>query len=109
MKNGYRLLALSAAFISAIVLNGCNEQEDIATTIVSPIEVIDSDVTLRVETALLGDDMLKNRDITVVTRKGDVLLTGEVASQSQIDHVDKLVMSIEGVHALHNHLTIKAP
>lgn len=113
MKNGHRLLVLSATLISAIALAGCTEQEDNAATTVPPTavmsEVIDSDVTIRIETALLGDETLKNLDITVVTRKGDVLLTGEVDSQSQIDYVDKLVMSIEGVHTLHDHLTIKTP
>jgi osmotically-inducible protein OsmY len=106
MKNRYRLLVLSAAFISAIVLTGCNAQEDIAAMILPPTEVIDSNVNIRIETTLFADQALKHLDITVATRKGDVLLNGELDNQSRIDHVDKLVMSIKGVNSTHNHLTI---
>jgi osmotically-inducible protein OsmY len=109
MKNRRRLLVLSAALMSAIVLTGCNAQEDIAAMMLPPTEVIDSDVNNRIETALFADQALKNLDITVATHKGDVLLNGELDSQSRIGHVDKLVMSIKGVHSTHNHLTIKTP
>lgn len=111
MKNCPKLFVLSAALISAIFLTGCNKQEDIAAKLLLPTkvisEVIDSDVTMRVKTALFADEALKNFNITVQTRKGDVLLTGEVDNQSWIEPLDKLIRSIEGVHTIHNHLTIK--
>ncbi|MFT6915771.1 MAG: osmotically-inducible protein OsmY [Motiliproteus sp.] len=112
IKNGHQSLMLSAALISAIAFTGCAEQEEITDTTEPPTnvmnEVIDSDVTMRVRKALLNDDSLQKFDITVVTRKGDVLVTGEVGSKNMIDHVKNLVIRVEGVHSLHEHLTINA-
>ncbi|ABM03829.1 transport-associated protein [Psychromonas ingrahamii 37] len=111
MKNSHKLLVLSATLISAIVLTGCNNQEDIAAKILLPTKIIsevnDSDVNIRIKAALFADQALKYLEIKVQTHKGDVLLTGEVDSQNRIDHVNKLVMSIKGVHTTHNHLIIK--
>lgn len=39
--------------------------------------------------------------------KGDVHLTGAADNQNQLDHIVKLVRSIEGVHSIHDELTIK--
>jgi hyperosmotically inducible protein len=64
-------------------------------------------VTSRVEQALLGDERLRRLQLTVLTRKNDVLLTGFVDNQNYIDDVNKLVRDIEGVHTLHNHLSVQ--
>jgi osmotically-inducible protein OsmY len=64
-------------------------------------------VTTKVKTALHSDELVKSFDIAVVTLKGDVRLTGAVDNQVQLDHIDKLVRSIEGVHSIHDELTIK--
>lgn len=69
-------------------------------------EVSDGQVTENVKTALLLDEKIKDFDIAVVTLKGDVRLTGFVDTQSQIDNVTKLVRNAEGVHSIHDELSI---
>lgn len=69
--------------------------------------VDDVDVTARVKTALLRDDNVKSFDIAVVTRKGDAQLSGFVDNQRQIDLATEVARKVEGVHSVHNELSIK--
>ncbi len=110
MKTRATLLILSTTLI-CMVIAGCNKSHDITGTTkpnsTVKAEIKDSEVTTSVKTALLSDAEVKNFDIAVVTLKGDVRLTGVVDSQSQIDHMEKLVRSIEGVHSIHDELSVK--
>lgn len=67
----------------------------------------DIDVTTKVKTALLTDADVKRFDISVETTKGDVRLGGVVDNQGQIDNAVKIVRSVDGVHSVHDELTIK--
>lgn len=111
MKSLTKLFILSATFIGMTTIVGCNKpQETTDTTKPSATvntEISDSDVTMKVKTALNNDEMVNGFDISVVTTKGDVRLTGVVDNQDQLDHIDKLVKSIEGVHSMHDELSIK--
>lgn len=69
--------------------------------------VSDIDVTEHVKTALHQTESLKGFDITVVTLKGDVRLTGVLDSQSQIDDALRIARAAEGSHTIHDELTIK--
>ncbi len=71
------------------------------------IKVDDSIVTTRVKTALLGDADVKSLDIGVVTRNGEVQLSGFVDSQVQIDRANRLVEGVDGVSKVINELSIK--
>lgn len=110
MKMHTVILILSITLIG-IVVAGCNETQEATggskPSVTLKVEVKDDIVTARVKTALLGDEEINSYDIAVITLKGDVKLTGVVDSQSQIDYVVKLVRSIEGVHSIHDELTIK--
>jgi hyperosmotically inducible protein len=113
MKKNGGLLLLGTTFLGALTLlvSGCNKPEVAAGT-KSPsaavaTEVSDIDVTTKVKTALLGDANLKSFDIAVVTLKGDVRLTGLVDNQSQIDDAKKVARGVDGVHSIHDELTIK--
>ncbi|RVT45295.1 BON domain-containing protein [Rheinheimera sediminis] len=64
---------------------------------------INQDVT----TALLADNELKHFDITAVSTKGDLRLTGEVDNQSQINQALLLAEAVTGVKTIHNELTVK--
>jgi osmotically-inducible protein OsmY len=65
------------------------------------------DVTENVTTALLRNELLKGAQITVITTKGDVRLVGVLTSQAQIDAALATARTTDGVHALHNELTLK--
>jgi osmotically-inducible protein OsmY len=111
MKTYHKLFILTAVFTGIVTMTGCNKTQDSSASVGSESsmgsEIKDSEVTVKVKTALLADENTKAFDIAVVTTKGDVRLTGVVDSQNQIDQVDKLVRSIEGVHSIHDELTIK--
>lgn len=67
----------------------------------------DSTVTTRVKTALLADPGIKSLDISVVTFKGEVQLTGFVNNQAQIDLAAQLARAAEGATGLKNELKVK--
>ena len=67
----------------------------------------DTTVTGRVKTALLADPGIKSFDISVLTHKGEVQLTGFVNSQAQIDQASKLAAAAEGASSVKNELMIK--
>lgn len=71
------------------------------------IKVDDNIVTTRVKTALLSDADVKSLDIGVVTRNGEVQLSGFVDSQVQIDRANRLVEGVDGVSKVINELSIK--
>lgn len=75
------------------------------TTVGTKID--DATVTGRVKTALLADPDIKSFDISVLTFKGEVQLTGFVNSQNQIDMATKLASAAEGASSVKNELMIK--
>ena len=79
-----------------------------AGTSTTPGTVVDdSIITTKVKTALLTDPTVRGSDISVETRKGEVLLSGFVNNQSQIDEAQKVTRGIEGVKIVSNKMTLK--
>ena len=70
-------------------------------------KVDDSVITTRVKAALLADSTIKSLDITVVTRKTEVKLSGFVNNQVQIDRALEVARGIEGVTQVSNDMSIK--
>ena len=70
-------------------------------------KVDDTIVTGKVKAALIGDEVIKSTDIAVVTRKGEVQLSGFVNSQTQIDRALLIAKAVEGVTDVKNEMTIK--
>ena len=70
-------------------------------------KIDDATVTGRVKTALLADPDIKSLDISVVTYKGEVQLTGFVNSQGQIDRATQIARATEGASGVKNELSIK--
>lgn len=75
------------------------------TTVGNTID--DSVVTTRVKSALLADSSIKSRDIAIVTRKGEVQLSGFVDDQKQIDRAIEITRGVEGVSSVSNEMSIK--
>lgn len=76
-----------------------------ATTVGNKID--DGIITTKVKAALLGDASVKSLAIGVVTRKGEVQLSGFVNNQNQIDRAIEVTRSIEGVSSVDNAMSIK--
>ena len=70
-------------------------------------KVDDATVTGRVKTALLAEPNIQSADISVVTFKGEVQLSGFVNSQAQIDQAAQIARTTEGADAVKNELKIK--
>lgn len=67
----------------------------------------DSVVTTRVKGALLADSSVKSFDIAVLTRRGEVQLSGFVENQGQIDRALADARAVEGVGSVSNDMSIK--
>ena len=69
--------------------------------------VDDSMLTLKVKTAILGDEALKSSEINVETFKGVVQLSGFVNSQSDINHAVVVAKGVDGVSGVKNDMQLK--
>jgi hyperosmotically inducible protein len=69
--------------------------------------VDDTMLTAKVKSALLGDKAMKSFDVAVVTRKGEVQLSGFANDQGQIDRAVQLATAVEGVASVKNEMSIK--
>jgi hyperosmotically inducible protein len=69
--------------------------------------VDDGIVTAKVKSALLTEPSVKSADIAVVTRKGEVQLSGFVDNQGQIDRAILATRAVEGVQGVVNEMSIK--
>ena len=70
-------------------------------------KISDDLVTATVKTALLNDGQLKSLEISVVTRNGEVMLSGFVDSLAQANHAVDVTQGVEGVATVLNHMTVK--
>jgi hyperosmotically inducible protein len=69
--------------------------------------VDDGVLTAKVKSALLADADVRSFDIAVVTRKGEVQLSGFVDNQAQIDRAIGIARGVEGVQGIGNEMSIK--
>ena len=69
--------------------------------------VDDGIVTAKVKSALLADAGVKSFDIAVVTRKGEVQLSGYVDNQVQVNRAIDIARGVEGVKSINNGMSIK--
>lgn len=79
--------------------------KDGAATIGNAVD--DGIITTGVKSALLADPGMKSFDIAVVTRKGEVQLSGFVDSQAQIDQAVAIAGKVSGVTRVGNEMSIK--
>ncbi|MBA3996022.1 MAG: transporter [Candidatus Accumulibacter sp.] len=70
-------------------------------------QVDDGMLTGHVKAALLSEPSIRSFDIAVVTRKGEVQLSGFVDNQAQIDRALEVARSVEGVHGVVNEMSVK--
>ncbi len=70
-------------------------------------KIDDSIITTKVKTALLADSTVKGTDISVETKEGEVMLSGFVGDQAQIDKAKQIAQNVEGVKNVNNKMTVK--
>jgi hyperosmotically inducible periplasmic protein len=109
------VLGTTLASVLALLAVGCSKTTDgmqtptagttTSTTIGTDID--DSVITSGVKTALMGDPDIKSFDFKVETRKGEVLLSGFVDSQMQLDRAKAVTFGVSGVKSIQNNVTLK--
>ncbi len=108
---GQRIFTTTLAGVMVMSMAACNQPADTtgaaAPAISVGTEIDDSVVTTRVKAALLNHIDIKGSDIAVETRKGEVMLSGFVANQDQVDQALKVTKAIEGVKSVDNKLSLK--
>lgn len=113
------LLAVSLAAAATLMIAGCSKKEEpapVAPVVVPSVDVVvvpaviqvtDADLQTNVMMALVAEDMLKGASIVVEVLKGDVRLAGALDDQAQITKAVEIASQVQGVHAIHNELTLK--
>lgn len=108
---GLRIVTTTLTTVMVMAMAACSPQADTTGTAAPAItvgtQIDDSVVTTRVKTALLDHIDIKGSDIAVETRKGEVMLSGFVANQGQIDQAITVTQAVEGVTSVNNKLAIK--
>lgn len=109
----FRFIFSGAALI---LVSGCDTQKadtratapataPVATSVGTEID--DGVVTAKVKSALLADPDIKSFDLKVETRKGEVMLSGFVSNQAQVDRAILVARGVEGVKAVANKMDLK--
>ncbi|SEO39930.1 BON domain-containing protein [Nitrosovibrio sp. Nv6] len=70
-------------------------------------KIDDGIITTKVKAALLGDSGVDGTDVTVVTRDGEVQLSGYVTDAAQIDRAAEVARGVKGVKNVVNELSVK--
>jgi len=113
MKTRIQNLVLGTALVGILAIGvvGCDKAVE-STGAVAPsttvgTEIDDSVITSNVKAVLLGDPDIKSFDFKVETRKGEVLLSGFVDNQAQLDRATAASRAVEGVKAVQNNVILK--
>ena len=67
----------------------------------------DSAITAKVKAAIFDEDSLKSMQITVMTFKGNVQLSGFVDSPNNVAKAGKIAGRVDGVRSVKNDLVVK--
>lgn len=70
-------------------------------------KIDDTVITTSVKAAMLADPIMKSREVSVVTMKGEVQLSGYVDSETQISHATDVAKTVDGVVSVVNHMSVK--
>ncbi len=105
-------LGLATLGLASALLAGCDRLPDTSTGAPPPPTTVgtvidDNVISTRVRSALLADPQVKSFDVKVDTRKGEVMLSGYVDNQAQVDRAVELARGIEGVQGVDNRMDLK--
>ena len=94
-------------------VKGVQNEMTVATTlepssITSGLPPLDDDtITSQIETILLVDPAIRPVDVRVLTKNGEVTLTGQTQNAAQYELIVKIVSSVRGVTSIKNQMTIE--
>lgn len=110
MNEKHGSIILVAVLAGALCLGGCTRHEDKVheswKTPEPKAQVGDAALTDTLRTALRADPELKNLDVRVETHNGEIMLSGTVSNQGQMDRIVMLAWMAEGVKKVDNKLSL---
>ena len=104
------VLGLIAIGLAAGSISACNKSSDEAVPAASVTvgtEIDDAVLTTKVKSAMMADEYVKSFDIKVETFKADVMLSGFVDTQAQMDRSVEVAKAVPGVLKVENKLSLK--
>jgi hyperosmotically inducible protein len=112
MNDKYRLTILTAILIGALSIAGCTKPEDrVHESWVTPPAgeaVDDNTLASAIKSSLLADPDVKNLDVKIEAHNGEVMLSGFVDSQAQMDRVIMFAWMAEGIKKVNNKMNVKS-
>lgn len=115
LMNTLATLALLAGTATVSFAAGAQTQEaapaqasPAAAAVSGAAVVTDDSITASAKTALSADAQVAALPVTVTTRKGVVVVSGEVPSAAAGDRVLQIVAAVSGVKDVKNSLKVKA-
>jgi hyperosmotically inducible protein len=100
-----RAVAVAQAVAGVTSVDNKVSLKGAATTMGTKID--DGVITTRVKAAFLAEPALNSADIAVVTRNGEVQLSGFVNNQGQVDRAMALAKGTQGVTQVSNETKLK--
>src|SRR5574341_845605 len=70
------------------------------------LELSDSWITLKTKLALLADERVSSREVSVTTRRGVITLRGKVGSEEARQAAEEVALKINGAQKVHNQLVV---
>lgn len=108
----HSMTLLAAAIVSVVLLSACQQRPEGSSSGASSTDTTasgsdrsatsDAAITAKVKSALLADSKVKSTDIHVETDKGEVILSGFVDSDMQMDQAIKVAGNVNGVKKVTN-------
>jgi hyperosmotically inducible periplasmic protein len=111
MNEKHRSVILVLALVGALCMSGCTRHEDkVHESWKAPepkARIDDNALADSLKTALRADPEVKNADVKVEAHDGELMLTGAVNNQAQMDRVLMLAWMAEGVRKVDNKLSLQ--
>lgn len=99
--NVFKIILCTLLLASLVSCAGSRTQESTGQY------VDDSTITAKVKAAIFEEDTLKSTQITVVTYKGVVQLSGFVDSSRSVNRAEMVARNVDGVKSVKNDLVVK--
>ena len=112
MKRMNTILAVIFSGTALSIVAGCDSPKADAS-VMAPAstsvgtKIDDSVVTTKVKSAFLADPDVKSNDLKVETRSGEVMLSGFVNNQTQMDRAVAVARGVQGATLITNNMTLK--
>jgi hyperosmotically inducible periplasmic protein len=106
------LLTATLIGILSLSVNGCTKPEDrVHESWVTPPAgeaVDDNTLASTIRAALLADPDVKNLDVKIEAHNGEVMLSGFVDNQAEMDRIIMFAWMAEGIKKVDNKMSLKS-